>query len=597
MTSGTGLVLIVGDQTSGCVLVSLLESNGYRTRQVSAVGDIQAVVVSTAPDVVMLDAVRGVTDLAICRKLKDNPATAFVSVVVLSVATARDERLRAIQYGADDFLVKPFDNEEVLLRVRNGTIRTRQARGLQENAARIRDLEEVREQLTHVIVQGMKMPLTGLANLLEMADQGSVKHLKGEASQYLNEALNATETLEESVEFLQGVRKMQGGDVVLALRNCELLSLAGTTVEAMNEVAQAVGVTTRVTGVPVVVGCDLQLVIRVIRHLVRSAIKNSRSGHTIRVQVDRAGDEAVISIWAGDGVRGDSDQLGLTYCRLVAESHGGSLTVEAPEGGATCWRISLPGAREAGGQTELEPPAPVERSRRFLNAVPEAGGGAKRRSIETRGTRYQFGVAVALMSVIPLLAFSYVMGNAIATRSFDMETLYFLLPSVTALIALGVMLLARHTLEVARLRRYVEIMARGESPAIHAGDSSEDFEVIKANLGAVMRRADDKMKIIRAQSQHLLEVEQQRVMLETLGAACHHLGQPATVIRVYLDLMKKAEVSPEMQVMIQECQSAAEEVAQVLHRLQGVGMYQTEPYLTSREGSDPPRSDDRILKI
>ena len=111
-----------------------------------------------------------------------------------------------------------------------------------------------------------------------------------------------------------------------------------------------------------------------------------------------------------------------------------------------------------------------------------------------------------------------------------------------------------------------------------------------------IKQTDEKVRIIEAQSKALVQAEQQRVMAETVGAACHHLGQPATVIRVYLDLMKKVEASPEMKAMIQECQSAVEEVAGILERLQGVGEYQTEPYL-GPDTHGNSRADERILKI
>ena len=158
------------------------------------------------------------------------------------------------------------------------------------------------------------------------------------------------------------------------------------------------------------------------------------------------------------------------------------------------------------------------------------------------------------------------------------------------------MLLARHTMEVARLRHYLEEISRGEAPLVKVDQPNEDFAAIQQSLGAVINQGTEKVKVIEAQSRALVQAEQQRVMTETVGAACHHLGQPATIIRGYLDLMKRAEVSPEMRAMIQECQAATEEVATVLHRLQGVGQYETEPYLTANEAR-VGRSDERILKI
>jgi signal transduction histidine kinase len=142
----------------------------------------------------------------------------------------------------------------------------------------------------------------------------------------------------------------------------------------------------------------------------------------------------------------------------------------------------------------------------------------------------------------------------------------------------------------------LERLSKGELPQVDLLKSSEDFSAIQRYLGVVIKQTDEKVRIIEAQSKALVQAEQQRVMAETVGAACHHLGQPATVIRVYLDLMKKVEASPEMKAMIQECQSAVEEVAGILERLQGVGQYQTEPYL-GPDTHGNSRAAERILKI
>jgi hypothetical protein len=212
------------------------------------------------------------------------------------------------------------------------------------------------------------------------------------------------------------------------------------------------------------------------------------------------------------------------------------------------------------------------------------------------GTRRQFGVAVALMSALPALGFGYLVSDALAHDAFRLPALWLAMPVIAALMILGGVVLARHALEVGRLRRYLELMAEGGMPKVEFDEASADFVAIERYLGALIKQADDKIRIIETQSKALVHAEQQRVMVETVGAACHHLGQPATIIRVYLDLMKKQEPSPELQRMIQECQLAAEDVAAILHRLQGVAQYQTVPYRPG-EPEAATRTDERILKI
>lgn len=461
----------------------------------------------------------------------------------------------------------------------------------------VTDLEESREELAKLVVRDMKTPLVGLANLLEIADRSSVSHFKAEASQYVNEALGATETLEELVGFLLGVRRMISGKAEASRQACDLAALGKGVAEGLKEVAQIMGVSIVVTGDPGIVSCDLDQVTGLIRHLVRVGIKASSPGQQVDVRTEKHGDQIRFSVSVGSNImrdQGGRDGLGLTYCRLVVESHGGRFEMEPGQGQ---WWFALPES-ERGAEGVAAVPVAVERAKRYLARQDQEDLQRKRRrrSIVSLGTRHQFAVAVALVSAIPLLAFGYlVFRSTMVDEVLDNFTVWLLLPSVVAMVGLGVVLLARHTIEMKRLREYLEMMSRGESPEVGLSDSSDDFTAIKKSLGAVIRQSDEKVRIIEAQSRALLQAEQQRVMAETVGAACHHLGQPATVIRGYLDLMKKVETSPEMKSMIQECQAAAEEVANILHRLQGVGQYQTEPYLVS---SGPgARQEERILKI
>jgi DNA-binding NarL/FixJ family response regulator len=103
-------------------------------------------------------------------------------------------------------------------------------------------------------------------------------------------------------------------------------------------------------------------------------------------------------------------------------------------------------------------------------------------------------------------------------------------------------------------------------------------------------------RTIAAQQKDLMEAERQRVMIESLGAACHHIGQPATTLIAYLELMRRQEKSPDMLEMIAQCMVAAQAIGDILGRLRSVSEYRTVPYLPS-DGRGPKRSDEQILKI
>lgn len=96
------------------------------------------------------------------------------------------------------------------------------------------------------------------------------------------------------------------------------------------------------------------------------------------------------------------------------------------------------------------------------------------------------------------------------------------------------------------------------------------------------------------------EVEQHRVMLESLGAACHHLGQPATVLLANIGLMRQklAGTEDEMDDMLSSSMEAIEKLSGILHKLNTVNEYRTTKYLERVEGVEGVEvPESRILDI
>ncbi len=145
-----GAVLIVDDEGRNRKLLrDLLAFHGYSVCEAEN-GEQALQVINTTPlDVVLLDVMMpGLDGFEVCRRIKADPATSQLPVLLVTALNERSDRLRGIAAGADDFLAKPIDLEEINLRVRNA-VTTRRLRqdlaheeGVHASEARFRSLIE-----------------------------------------------------------------------------------------------------------------------------------------------------------------------------------------------------------------------------------------------------------------------------------------------------------------------------------------------------------------------------------------------------------------------------------------------------------------------
>jgi class 3 adenylate cyclase/CheY-like chemotaxis protein len=116
--SADATVLVVDDVPQNVRLLdAVLSSHGYRVVTADSGGKALGLLAAEAPDLVLLDIfMPGMDGHEVCRRIRQEPATAFLPVVMIT-AGGGDEKRTAIEAGADDFVMKPFDQAELLARI------------------------------------------------------------------------------------------------------------------------------------------------------------------------------------------------------------------------------------------------------------------------------------------------------------------------------------------------------------------------------------------------------------------------------------------------------------------------------------------------
>jgi two-component system, sensor histidine kinase and response regulator len=360
-------ILAVDDTQDNLILVqAILESEGYEIDLASDGIKALQQIDQYPPDLIMLDVMMpGIDGYEVTRRIRKNPAISYIPILLIT-AFHQSSVVEGLDAGADDFIRKPFDTDELLARVRS-LLRLKQS--LDEQQKMTRQREDFVSRLTH----DLRTPLVAADRMLNLFEMETFCKISPEMKQAIAVMIRSNQNLMEMVNTLLEVYRFEAGKKTLNWEVCNLREISQEVVSELSPLTNEKGLTLEIDtreldlrsqNAGIIMGDRLELR-RVLNNLIANAIKfTDTGGITIRIfetSLHRVNPDSVtievqdtgygiapedqVTIFErfrqGRNKRSGSG-LGLHLSHWIVEAHAGTIQVASEVGKGSLFTVQLP---------------------------------------------------------------------------------------------------------------------------------------------------------------------------------------------------------------------------------------------------------------
>lgn len=361
-------ILIVDDVMSNVLLLKVLLTN-EKFQIATASNGRQALdqVTKEKPDLVLLDVMMpDMSGFEVSQQLKANPETAEIPIIFLTALNSTADIVKGFQVGGNDFISKPFNKEELIIRVTHQISLIAAKRIIVAQTEELRKTIIGRDKLYSVIAHDLRSPMGSIKMVLNMLILNLPSDTIGpEMYELLTMANQTTEDVFSLLDNLLKWTKSQIGKLKVVYQDIDMVEVTEGVIEIFSMVAELKKISIRLeTPSKLDVYADIDMIKTVIRNLLSNAIKFSNEETEILVTVQEQEGMAVVSVKdSGCGIDEENQKkllhtdthfstfgtnneegsgLGLLLCQDFVIKNGGRLWFTSAKGEGSTFSFSIP---------------------------------------------------------------------------------------------------------------------------------------------------------------------------------------------------------------------------------------------------------------
>ncbi|MEW6006621.1 MAG: hybrid sensor histidine kinase/response regulator [bacterium] len=292
-------ILIVDDERQLCESIkNILTEKGYSCLLAYDGGSCLSMVEKEKPSIILLDIMMpGIDGFEVAQRLKHNEKTMDIPIIILTVLGDSSSRIAGFKAGADDYLIKPFDPDELLLRI-EANLKIREfSLELKKKMEELKEQERIKAEFLSHITQEVSMPLQGISkevNLLLSGEYGGLNEKQKEITKEIETLCSKTSSL--LLEFLE-ISRANSGKVWFEIDEFSLDNVIHIVSARCKNEANAKGLSFEALCPEIKIRTDKVRLIKVLDELLLNAIKFTEKGNvSILIKENKENDAIIFEI-------------------------------------------------------------------------------------------------------------------------------------------------------------------------------------------------------------------------------------------------------------------------------------------------------------